>query len=311
MTLSATASSASAGVSCGWRWLDAHLELFTPWCNGEFSLERLQALTELAIVVARLRDAPGHGAGLDLHEPVLARWEEHVRTELAAPKFAQLARKRPGHGFPFVLGYLALRRTGWRDQYFEETLTLHDRWGVPHATEVTPFRELDADYFLAASDWRDPAPDREALVRRTFLGRMRTPLYVDDDAAYAITHTVLYLSDFGRRPPDMPGDMRRTAISAVGSLLVHYWRLRHWDLVAELLVSAAVLGEAENVPATLALAALRAAVRQDGALPGSAAQAAELERRGEGRQDTFAACYHTTVVALLLDVVLAEARWTA
>ena len=66
---------------------------------------------------------------------------------------------------------------------------------------------------------------------------MKAGSYVrlDDEAAYAITHTLFYLTDFGGRGAALSHRQRERAVDLVEVLLLHYWRTGRWDLVGELL----------------------------------------------------------------------------
>jgi hypothetical protein len=292
------AAAGAAGIDEGCRYLQANLALFTPWRGTEFSTEGLQALAELAIVSDLLADPPVR----DDARRHAARWRDHVAEQLTDPALRELPRKRPLQAFPYLQPYLVLRRNGFRDDYWESTLArLADRC-LPAAAEAVPYRRLDVHYFLTAAGLGCDGPSETELFDRTFLAQYTDPLAIDDDAAYALTHAVFYLTDFGRRrSPLLPSLEAARHAEVMDSLAVHYWRLGHWDLLGETAACSFLLAgpSATRLAASARLAAAR---RPDGAVPGTARREEELEQDLPTSEEVFSACYHTTIVALLLDL---------
>lgn len=289
-----------------WKWLDDNLELFDPWRDAEFSTEGLQCFAELTIVFVRLRNSlPVWNLLSNNQAP--ERWRDHIVTRLTTSSIAELPRKRPLHSFPYILPYLVMRAYGFRDSYWEQTLALLGTLGLPQAQEVVPFRELDVAYFTGKSGYY-PACDLLSLYRRTFLARMHSSVYVDDDSAYSITHSIFYLSDFGMMPlPLGTGEITRVQ-DIVESLMVHYWRHGHWDLLGELLISSLIIGHTRRSLWSRVFAAFTALQHPDGALPGRLRVQDELAsaRLTGDYQRLFTGYYHTTVVGLLLSAQAIE-----
>lgn len=287
-------------------WLDAHLERFTPWRETNLSMEGLQALAELSIALARLRDAPQAAERLGANRTLLNRWYEHIVTEITHPRTAELPRKRPIQAFPYLLPYLVLRRTGWTNPFYERTLDLLHAWGFPQAQEMVPYRELDVAYFLTVAGRSNT--NLMGLYRRTFLARAKGLVHVDHESAYSITHTILYLSDFGARRVALQGDDLEHAREIVACLVVHYWRTKHWDLLGEMLLCTKIIGCREPRLASLALAAFHDAHAVDGSISGRAGAEEEsaAARLKADSEKLFTTCYHTTLVSLLLAIQLLQ-----
>ncbi len=291
-----------------WEWLDARMDRFTPWRgDGELSLEGVQAIAELSILFVRLTDRTRVWDQVCRKPGFEERWRRHLVEQLSQPAVAELPRKRPVQAFPYILPYLVLRSSGWRHPFYERTLELLLKWGFPDAEEVVPFRALDVAYFFNKAGYGDRR-DIKPLYERTFLSRMSNLVYISDEAAYSITHTILYLSDFGNEVPAMPEEQLSRVRAIVESLIVHYWRLRHWDLLGELLLCASIVGSPERSLAPHALQAFLAAHHEDGSVAGRGDLTPELvEARRKGDESRiFSACYHTTVVSLLLATQLLE-----
>lgn len=201
-----------------------------------------------------------------------------------------------------------MRGSGYRDAYWETTLMRIDALGFPMAQEVVPFRRLDVAYFLRRSGFA-PAMNLTTHFRETFLALSRSDVFVDDDSAYSITHSLLYLSDFGRQP--LTGldlqTLKRTRI-LLESLAVTYWRRGHWDLLGELLICMSIIGVSGRSLFGWMLTAFVAQQDFDGAFigrEGSRPTLAGAKLAGESGK-VFSLCYHTTLVASILAAQLLE-----
>jgi hypothetical protein len=255
-------------------------------------MEGVQALGELAIAAAHLRRSGSERAlGIDN-----SQWHRHICSELASSRFAELPRKQAAGSFPFLLPYLVMRADGWRDDYFEETIRLLRARRLPECCEVVPFRALDVRYFFARSDRGFNGRDLLDLYERTCLARMVDDSFVDEPTAYAITHTLFYLSDFGLSALPLERVEVMRIRDVVESLLVHYWRLEHWDLVGELLICSLLVGAPRVSVAQDAARAFRGVQMPDGAIPGRSTFGRQPD---DGTASRFSRCYHPTVVSLL------------
>jgi hypothetical protein len=269
-------------------------------------MEGLQALAELSIAYSRLTASPNVCELLGVGTALLDRWHDHLVQEITRPSMAELPRKRPVQAFPYLLPYLVLRRTGWTEPFYEQTLDLLRGWGFPEAQEMVPYRELDVAYFLAAAGRADH--DLTPFYRRTFLSRAKGLVHVDHESAYSITHTILYLSDFGARPVPLTDSELDRARVMVACLVVHYWRTKHWDLLGEMLLCAAIVGSPEPALSSLALSVFHDAHDRDGSVAGRAEAETEIaaSRLRQDAEAMFTACYHTTLVSLLLAIQLLQ-----
>jgi hypothetical protein len=213
-----------------------------------------------------------------------------------APALAQMPRKRPAVALAYLLPYLMLRATGYRCADYEDTLTRLRRSGHLRPHELVPYRILEREHALWRSGVLGREPAWKRLAAATVLLRTRSLLSLDDEGAYAITHTLFYLTDFGHRAaPLSPTEMRR-AVDFVEGLLLHYWRVGNWDLVGERLINANCCGACGSDIYAGAARAYEGAWRPDGAMP--ARRTSEVQDAIAGDED-FGACYHPTLVAVL------------
>jgi hypothetical protein len=277
-------------------WLTRNLNEFSPTGNGRLKDLRVKALSELSLVFALLCQ----WRHLRASRP-LKVWRTFILQHCENPEYAQMPRKRPLAAFLYLMPYFMLRSTGYRWQYYEEVLSELQRQRLFELPEVVPYRALDRAYTLWKSGFLLREPRWLSLYRGTTLDRCRGPLHLDDEAAYSITHTLFYLTDFGNRTATLPEVEIRRAADVVECLLLHYWRMGHWDLVGELLIGLNCLGVCRPQIYLAAAEAFLGAWWNSGAVPAKAAFKEEqytLGRPGKlGR--TFQACYHTTLVGVL------------
>jgi hypothetical protein len=146
------------------------------------------------------------------------------------------------------------------------------------------------------------------LYTNTALAVAPDALYVDREAAYAITHTLFYLSDWGRRPPPFDEAEAERVTRILECLIVHYWRLRHWDLLGELLANRVSMPVRSSRLATSASAAFLNAWRPDGCIPGEGREIKGIDKSPPSERESliFHACYHSTLVGVLYCVSALE-----
>ncbi|WP_028296311.1 DUF6895 family protein [Olivibacter sitiensis] len=285
------------------RWITDNLEYFDPWQANELSMEGVQALAELTIVYTRLTKNDRLWSELDMDGTIRPKWLAHLEHKLRLPAVAELSRKRPVQSFPYILPYLTLRSIGWKDAFYEKTLEMLDEWGFPDAQEVVPFRELDVVYFYNISGYGEKRLFADSY-ERTFLSKMKNAVYIDNDSAYSITHTILYLSDFGLEYPMLLEPRKELVQSTIESLIVHYWRLGNWDILGELLLCAEIMGVSESSICPIATERFYSFHQTDGSINGRKDLSEDLIEASlnDDKKAIFSLCYHTTIVSLLLSL---------
>ena len=283
-------------------YLTRNLDGFNPWDEGRLRGARVKAFAEFAVLYGCLEQ--WRGGPLARYLPLsesLPAWRAFIIQHCEDQAYLEMCRKNPPQAYYFLLPYLMLRLTGHRDVNYEETLTFLRRWGYPEATEVVPYRLFDRQYFLWKAGCLGREPNWGWLYRRTFLGRNRSLVYIDDDAAYSITHTLFYLTDFGDRPAPLTATEVERITRIVQCLLIHYWRLGRWDVMGELLINLNCLNRHESQFYAGAARAFQNAWRSDGAVPAdrSAEKGLQSARKADRPAEAFRLCYHTTLVGVL------------
>lgn len=275
-------------------WLRAHAEWFGPRWDEHFPPRDFDGATvmELLMLCRLLRrtapSAPG-GPGL-----------ERAAAEVARNTVAGAGRDQGTENLPYRLWTLALLDDLGHpaDEPFAAASALAERHPPrPPGGGASPVHALELRHILdlarlpVPADLPGPGPLYEACVAEHADG-------TGEYDAYGITHTVLYATDFGDRPP--PGDTARLG-RVLDDLLRAYLSRGHLDLVAELVLCSRIVHGAPSELERRAWERLAGAQRPDGSLPGPPFDAAVLaERTGEkATAYVFRTCYHTTLVTAM------------
>ncbi|MFF9345833.1 DUF6895 family protein [Streptomyces sp. NPDC014734] len=294
------------------RWIDAHLEWFEPRRWEEFLPRRpfrpgpLLELLGLVRVLDRSGIVP---VTASLPGRVLALAEQAVRE----PEFVR-GLHRGDTFFPYHLNLTALLDLLGRPhpalRAACQALLAADAGG--HCRPYKPvLPRIELRYFVDRGGFT--APDRlpgiGPLYRQSVAATGADVLQLTVDETYALTHVLLYATDFGRhgRLPcrsDAVSEVRETVRVLLG---VHLAR-SSLDLLAELLLCDEALddgrgdGQARSKPWRRAgWNALAAAQRADGAVPGPVHRPGILAglTGDKARAYLFGTCYHTTLASAL------------
>lgn len=271
-------------------WVSSSIDGFTPWNQeGTINSATLKRFAELCIAYDVIVSSP-----LSLPSAE-ACWSAFIRTQVSDPAFGELARSRLDSAWSILLPYLILRRHGFRDDYHEATLAYAVQAGFPSAAEVVPHRMLDIAYFAQRAGYRPPArPTWRGLLNRTFAAQARCRYLVTGDSIYSLTHTVFYCSGFGQAL--VRGDRLAQAAPIVDSLIIACCAEKDYDLLGELLICSVVLKDCKPLVRDLGLPAFLTTLDDSGCLLAN----------GRMNERTFANCYHTTLVGLILCACLAR-----
>lgn len=246
-------------------WTVGNLDRFDPYFDGPLpDLARVRATIMLGhVCLARVNGSPG------LADPRVAACLDLLRDVWSRPEYLDLLRSRPGTLPVFATHYMLLRRCGVVDQAAFGVIQQVVDEGYALAIETEASDRLGLRYVLDLGGFDHPLPGYEELYEQTLLARCPSILHLTDDDVYRITHTVLYLSDYGtRRLRGVPDDDLPRIRWIVGSLLGLALRASHWDLVSELLLCLRSLAWRPAVVFEAAWDGLLAGQLPDGAVPG-------------------------------------------
>jgi len=268
-------------------WIANHLEEFDPLQNSaHFDFARGQRLGELAIL-GRTMATMAAGAG----DPRVHRMVDLLRRTQSSPVYRDRILRAPLEFMLFVETYATLRALGLDDELIRARLQKAIRAGWCNQTERFPHRAMDIRSCLDACGIDCDLAPLDELYRRSILGALPNPILLNEHDLYALTHVIMFLSDFGARPSDaMPRSHVEPISDLLSALVVVAARDRHWDLLAEFLLCWSCIDLPETGLTTKAWEALARAQRPDGAVPGPEC---------EGDALLFEHTYHTTLVCAL------------
>ncbi|MEV6421073.1 hypothetical protein [Streptomyces sp. NPDC051662] len=187
--------------------------------------------------------------------------------------------------------YAHFARCGYRHEALDRLLAHTTSLRSARASEVLPNRRLAVANAarIAGFDQGGLATDWAALSRATWLGACPEPWLIDWMTAYYMTHTVFHLTDWGRLPSGLPGDVA-LYLGRWLPVWIDIWsEIGEWDLMAELLIVSNCLPEPRRDPAEWErLAGIQ---HEDGLMP------RDGHPVSDDPTERFAAHHHTTVVA--------------
>lgn len=191
---------------------------------------------------------------------VVSRYDERVQYILEeCSKEIRSARNRflfthnPRLCTSFGLGHILLSGLGHEDEAFDSVLRAASASPALHPANKLPFRLLDDYWVLARAGIGVSAHQRPNLAEFTMLTAPISPLYYRTDDYYALTHEIMYLTDFGvkRLPQDYDCDY---ALGLIEAGILDNLRSYDLDVLAEL-VAASVMVAPNRLSSVAALAA--------------------------------------------------------
>jgi hypothetical protein len=191
----------------------------------------------------------------------------------------------PALALDYSAAHIVLAKAGYPDDVFDKTLGDSLAATTAAARERAPHRELEQDWL--ASLRGGPAPSEDAL-RRTALIQGTDLLTGSRDDVYALTHALLYATDFGNHRPRLArpeDDILATVRSALAGALDD----DDFDLAGELLLAWPFLDAAWDEPSSFAFAALAEVEDEVGGIPSLALDRVEYERQPVAARKSYVA----------------------
>jgi Domain of unknown function (DUF6895) len=281
-------------------WLEANLDYFEPFKGGiKVDDYAEKALVELALLCLCLHRQPRYAT-----HPRTRRFLQFIADLYSTPLYRERLFRVQGAFVPHAVLIVTLDTCGYLegDPLRERFQRFIEHSGVSYV-EREPHRVLEVRHILDVARFRHHLPSYLALCRASIVGKPLNPIYMSDEDAYSLTHTLLYLSDFGSRPiPTLPLQRLHGLYWAVHHLLGMYVHQGNLDIAGELLLSCHALRGTTSELYALGWQALLAGQRPDGAVPGPAPEATDIDDgdADKRRERLFEHCYHTTLVATLV-----------
>ena len=271
----------------------------------------IKAFGELSLAYAVINERVSAIRDLELRGVIrdqLAIWKSFILKEMLKPEYLDLMHKIPSSIDYYLLPYLTIRREGRYLEEFERALQSQFLSGLPSSFELVPYLQLDRAYFNWKSGLQVIEPNWLALYRATGMAKSRNLVGMTSGDAYNITHTIFYITDFGKKAPPFSQAEKRRVLRLLHSLLVHFWRTGFWDVVGELLLNALSM---RSDPSYLYVQAsnsfFNSSQMDDGSfIPKSSHLKRLNNRQTQGR---FSQNYHTTLVgAMFATAVVLDAN---
>jgi len=253
----------------------------------------------LALVAGRVPDATP--ALRDSLERLMALLCPLARTV----EKAALLIMHPHTALPFGIAHVALEKLGLPDPDFSATLRSALSSEHVNAIERLPYRRLEVAWLRAL--WDGLPLDYDLHMPGSIVNERPHPLHMSTADIYALTHTLFYITDFGRS--GLPNDLDVVRLGqCIDACLV--WQLfeENVDTVGELLISALVLPTPTSPAATICWDAINCLWAEIGFLPGPSMDTQIFSELSSTERDAYAFqnSYHTMYVAGILNSVVLQ-----
>jgi hypothetical protein len=272
--------------------LDAYA---THWSANDEGIIRLsdKFVTEAALLLLLSRRAESAAPALiDLNDRLAIKLNPLIRND----RLRAMLITTPQSAATLGAGHVFLTVSGSDDPMFEALVKTALDDGFGETVERVPYRQLDQRW-TRNLERREPLT-LDDLLAGSILQSRAHPFFMTQGDAYAVTHAIMYATDFGQNvlPSSLAGDHVRDMIL---SGLAWHIVSQDFDLLIEYLICAECTGLRDTAHAQFAWHVVRRLWDQIGFVPGPTFDAAHFRTLDGVRQDAYAVehMYHTNFVA--------------
>lgn len=211
---------------------------------------------------------------------------------------------RPWMSVELAVPHILLSRLGFREEQFDDFLQLCLDSQASKGHERPPFASLEKLWILELWNNVEPGPEWQSNLKLSALNRPIDILGGLKEDAYALTHLVIYCTNFGFSAKRLPRP-KSEVLAEARSLLAKCLDEEDYDLAAETLMIWPQLGVPFCTSSAFGFWVLLQVERQAGILPSVRTKSDRLGKL-EGEDKTryaFATAYHTALVMGLLCAV--------
>jgi hypothetical protein len=204
---------------------------------------------------------------------------------------------QPGRAFKHTVPHVLLTSLGYPDDKFDGIFRSRSALTIELAADLPPSAHLERQW-IASHRGQAARSEIDEHTRGTLVDRPIDVLSEAREEAYAHTHLLFYLTDFGRgSPPVLPRPLD-TVLAEIEGLLLRYLDLEDYDLAGELLMSWPELRASWSPAATFAFRVLAFVEDAVGVLPCGNVDLDRLGELGEVERTRYAraTAYHTAFV---------------
>jgi hypothetical protein len=280
-----------AALDRGFKWVRSNLLQFS-LSNAKSEEEKLQLLKplgELALAADLIEQLiPGRFLTKEISEWC---WNELEQGET----LVGILSVRPDLIVIATL-YANFKRAGLHNSRLDLLIAFLSKSPSVQNIELPTWRRLDVEHGLASLGLSLFPSDPE---KGTWLSALPEPWTITDDIAYAMTHDVFYITDFGHEQDRLSADSKRYLRTWLPTWLTLYQKQMNWDLFAELLIVAACI-DSSLIGMTAELGYLISVQHENGMVRGPPNSAKNLLSDTHTEHRTvFLKNYHTTLVSLI------------
>lgn len=251
----------------------------------------------LAYAASRARRIPGVATRLEAVAQTLA---VHARSPQTLLKMAL----HPTFSQDYAFSHILLSRIGYGDPVVDAYLTTC-MTSLQHGHERPPVGFVEQRWLASLAGGEADRSAWSADVESSVLFKPIDLLGGQREDAYAFTHLLMYLTDFGSRPDGLP-DGRSTIFLMAEALLAKCLVTEDYDLAGEVLLCWPYLGHSWGAAATFVFRVLTRLEDAVGVVPGGTTRPDRLNRlEGEARtRYALGTAYHTAFVMGLVYAAL-------
>ena len=272
-------------------WAVSHLDEFDPFKGGRtFEMRHGQKLAELAMMVHAYVELTGDAG------PQVRQILDLLRSAQRSRELCDRLMRAPAELILYCILYVVLRSRGFDDPAQRELLQRAIDAGFLDRSERVVHRQMDVGLHLEWGGFKHNWPSPESLYDSSILAHSTSPLYLDENAIYALTHILMFVYGFGLRSPATPAAETEAVRRMLSLLLVASCQEHHWDLLVELLLCWDCVGFEVTPIYEASWRALLGVQREDGAIPGPESALPDVKA---GVLGDFGHHYHTTLVSII------------
>lgn len=183
---------------------------------------------------------------------------------------------------------------GYRSERLDSVISAAAITKSVRAMELPGWRRMDLEYSLARISGEEFTCND---LRQTWIGRTPEPWIISNDIAYAITHVLFYITDFGFKNSELRSDLKDYLQLWIPAWIEIYKRKLNFDLISEFVMIASCAKVEIN---SEWIKLIISGQEKDGSVCGPPTAGDALLRGGDTRKrKKFVRNYHTTIVAAM------------
>lgn len=292
-------------------WMKLNIKYFTPLGNNSIDPRGFQSFAELCILTMFCHYLPEENTinkKYKIKEKIIQSLSPHLETHLKDPKLIEIIRRNPCHVHGLLLPYLCLKSIGYSDAHYDELLDKALQNSYFQLTERVPYRYLETSYIFYKANCINTR-NFEKLLNDGSILYMENPIHLDKEAIYALTHTMIYATDFGRWELQLNRASIDQLTDIVECLIVDCIIEKSWDLLGELLISAICLKIKNSSIFCVGLNTFYNAWRSPGIIPGFEYLAMpdsnkDSTSKEDANKSIWNTYYHTTLVWIVFFIMV-------